>query len=281
MRKWIVIVIATLIGVVLIGYWLLAHVFVVYTPRGGLYHIETPGGPVPIDIIIYDRDWVVVQVGYDERVSLRFTEQTMAPVQAVPKEELVFDPPRPEQRFEYKLRRFRPKSNSFVLSFQNNNAKLVIGPSSGESGERVGEFIVRDRTSKKESVFPVTRSGSHYKNWFELNGEVSTEKPSSDFQGKWLLTELDQRTSGLLEINLYDDLAEETELNADAALASFLIEHRTFAGRVVGSRIRLASLDYAYPALIDATIQDDGTLKGDLWVGDSVHESFVGVRVDD
>ncbi|MEZ6164767.1 MAG: hypothetical protein R3B67_10060 [Phycisphaerales bacterium] len=194
------------------------------------------------------------------------------------KEELVFDPPRPEQCFEYTLRRFRPKSNSFVLDFQKSNAKLIIRPSMGESGEQAGEFVVRDATSNKESVFPVIRSGSHYKNWFELNGEVSTEKPSSDFHGRWLLSGLDQEASGLLEISLYGDIAGDTELNADAALASFTIEHRVFAGRVTSNRIRLASLDNGYPALIDATIQDDGTLKGELWVGDRLHESFVGTR---
>ncbi|MHA7814190.1 MAG: hypothetical protein ACX94C_12475 [Phycisphaerales bacterium] len=54
--------------------------------------------------------------------------------------------------------------------------------------------------------------------------------------------------------------------------------HRNFNGIITGNRIRLASFDYAYPALIDATIQDDGTLKGDVWIGDRLHESIVGTR---
>lgn len=144
--------------------------------------------------------------------------------------------------------------------------------------EAEGKLIVRDGETIIGELKAVMPPVSH-QNWFGLPLAADTDEPFGDFGGVWIMETPRSRMTAMVGIMIGYKISDGSPVHdVNAVLLSFDTEHRNFAGRVTGNRIRLASFDNAYPALIDATIQDDGTLKGDLWVGDRLHESFTAYK---
>lgn len=257
MRKWTLGWIGlgvAVLGLLVWGFFSLG----MYVPRVHVVHLETPGGPVPIAITFLTPDAAYIRVGHDGAAGpLRLTNGDAGGFRV---HEIQWSP------FE------------FEIEFPRNQATLRMKTAEAEDGtsslEGVlsysdGERIIEDIPARSMRV--VNQS------WFDHTDTDVLSSTDRNINGIWVFrsslgseiarTRLDAYTPNNFNI-----------AQAEAVVLTFLTEHRNFAGVVTGNRIRLASFDNAYPALIDATIQDDGTLKGDLWVGDRLHESFVGTR---
>ena len=80
-----------------------------------------------------------------------------------------------------------------------------------------------------------------------------------------------------------DDLAVGTFTVDEHQLATgtFLTttgDYRYLAGRVDGNLMRLSYFNGEHAYLFHARMKDDGSIEGDLWVGNWSHESFTAVR---
>ena len=260
MRRWIWGIIGTVVLLGIFGYVLFTKILVVRAPRGGVVHIETPGGPVPIGVTFFDRDWAVLDVGNGDRAT---------------KEPLFSG-----REQDFLIRKFEWSSPSFVIEFPRDQTMLVMEPTAHERGEykAEGKLIVRDG-EKIIGEFNATMPRVLHQNWFDPSPVSDVDELLGDFDGRWVLEFPNKQETAMFDIIIYRKVMDNSPVpDANAVLLSFSTTHRNFAGRSTGNRIRLASFDNAYPALIDATIQDDGTLKGDLWVGDRLHESFTAKR---
>lgn len=231
-------------------------------------------------VIIFDREWVVVQIGYDERRAIRFTpDSDYVRINADDDQPVIFDKERPTPSFDSKLKKLNIETNSFVMEFPGSDTSLIIEPKAIDQGAylQIGKLVVQDLELGR-TEYPVRNVRVRDYNWFGTEEVESDEAPSFDFDGRWVLDSPVDSAVAIIEIAVIMDRYHAAEPNADAVLLSFSTQHRNFAGRITGNRIRLASFDNAYPALIDATIQEDGTLKGDLWVGDRLHETFTATK---
>ncbi|MFK7760053.1 MAG: hypothetical protein AB8C13_08905 [Phycisphaerales bacterium] len=232
----------------------------VRAPRGGVIHIETPGGPVPMGITFFDEDWAVIDVRNGDRA-------TNEPLVA-------------GRDQDFLVRKFEWASPSFEIEFHREQTVLVMDSVEDEGGKykAVGKLIVRD-DRETVSEFEATMPKGMDQNWFDISPTAEEEVRFEAFGARWDLEFLNSNSSGMLDIQVYRKVIDNTPVpDIPAVLLCFETKHRNFAGRISGNRIRLASFDNAYPALIHATIQDDGTLKGDLWVGDRLHETFTATK---
>jgi len=80
-----------------------------------------------------------------------------------------------------------------------------------------------------------------------------------------------------------DDAAvAEFHSRTDGTVAGTILtsagDYGYLAGVLDGPRLRLSTFDGAQATLLDARFQPDGTLKGDLWSGDSRHETWTAAR---
>lgn len=257
MRKWIVWVVGVVLGVVILGVWLISCVLMTRHFTMFTVLIETPGGPVPIGVTFWDNQRGMIQVGNRDTDSYGVFHTAYE---------------------DFRIVKFDRGDSSFEIKFPQSQTTLVIKPLNDGSGRSSaeGNLIVHQPDGGTEMLRASYTPGSML-DWF---GELSRPaKPVAYCGGNWQL-DLDQSiTDGMMFVTEYIGGGRNTR-HADihAELLVYETEHRYFSGNISGNRIRLASFDNAYPALIDATIQDDGTLKGDLWVGDRLHESFVGTR---
>jgi thiol-disulfide isomerase/thioredoxin len=82
-----------------------------------------------------------------------------------------------------------------------------------------------------------------------------------------------------------DDAVGLFTLNPDGSVHGTILttlgDYRYLAGGIVGSRLRLSCFDGAHAFLFDAQLQDDGTLAGRFWSGDSWEESWTAVADPD
>ena len=249
-------VVLGVLGLLVWGFSLLG----IHAPRGGVIYIETPGGPVPISITFFDGDWAVIDVGNGDRAT---------------KEPLVAG-----RDQDFLIRKFEWSSTSFEIEFHREQTVLVMDSIANEwAGFKAeGKLIVHDGekiVSELEATMPTVTN----RNWFDLEPTTDEDDRFEGFDGRWNLEFSRKKNTGMIDIAVYRKVIDNSPVpDITAVLLSFATEHRNFAGRITGNRIRLASFDNAYPALIDATIQADGTLMGDLWVGDRLHESFTARR---
>ena len=250
MRKRIVWIIGVVVGLGWLVHWF-ANDFVL-KPHFTLFTvlIQTPGGPVPIGITFYDGDTAGIQVGNRD--------------------------PEPERMLftaykDFRVIRFDRGSSDFKIEFPQSQTTLVMRSLSDgkRGGDAEGTLIIHGRDGESETLQAKFGLVDEL-DWCGDTAEPT--EPPANFGGIWQLDLTSSVTDGMIYID------DSVWTYAHAELLVFETEHRSFSGIVTGDRIRLASFDNAYPALILATIQDDGTLKGDLWVGDRLHESFVGTR---
>ncbi len=257
MRKrfvWIIGVIVLVFGLLVWGYASLG----IYVPRVQVVHLETAGGPVPIKVVFLDPEAAYIEVGHDgDGGDSRMLSG-------------------PDSDFRILDVQWSPFE--FEIEFPRNQATL-----------RMKTVEAEDGASSLEGVLSYSDGGRYIKeipaeamrvvnqNWFDLAEADVASGTDRNINGNWILRSELGSEIARIRLDAYTP-ANQTVAEAESTVLTFLSEHRSFKGVVTGNRIRLASFDNAYPALIDATIQDDGTLKGDLWVGDRLHESFVGVR---
>ena len=259
MRKWtmgwIGVGIAVL-GLLIWGFFSLG----IRAPRVYVVHLETPGGPVPLKITFFDKDFGIIRVGHG-------SDWDTGPMLGV-------------VNGDFQISEFSWSAPDFKIVFPRTQTALEMHsngnePADGKLTVREGDQIIAEYKASIPSVV--------HQNWFDTaEAKVEDDGFRADFGGTWHLNMSGSSTPAMIFIphipGWRTKMDESISLQTYAELLIFDTKHRNFTGNITGSRIRLGSFDNAYPALIDATIQVDGTLKGDLWVGNRLHKSFVGTR---
>ncbi|MEZ6164768.1 MAG: hypothetical protein R3B67_10065 [Phycisphaerales bacterium] len=255
MRKWKLSIIAAIVlvfGLLVWGYTSLG----IYVPRVHVVHLETAGGPVPIKVVFLDPGSAYIEVGHDGGDSRMLSG--------------------PDG--DFRIRDVQWSPFEFEIEFPRDQATLTMSTVRRDGGESMMQGVLAyfDGGRMIEEI-PAEVMRVVNQNWFDLAEADVASGTDRNINGNWILrSELGSEVARI-RLDAYTP-ANQTVAEAESTVLTFLSEHRSFKGVVTGNRIRLASFDNAYPALIDATIQDDSTLKGDLWVGDRLHESFVGTR---
>ncbi len=120
-------------------------------------------------------------------------------------------------------------------------------------------------------------------NWFDeatevLENESDTDQPKGKMDVRWFVEFEGSVEKALLEIYHWIPVNGPVPSTIDAEFLSYRTPNRFFAGRVDGDLVRLASFDNGLPVLIHAELQLDGTLEGDLWIGDWEHQTWTAKR---
>lgn len=92
-----------------------------------------------------------------------------------------------------------------------------------------------------------------------------------DFDGKW---EVFFEGDSLLSVGIF-------EQQGDQVTGSFLTttgDYRFLEGNVEGNTMMLSAFDGEHAFLFEARLQEDGSLQGDFWSGQSFHTTFSGER---
>lgn len=257
MRKWklgLIAVVIAVLGLLVWGFLSLG----IYVPRVHVVHLETPGGPVPIAITFLSPSAAYIRIGHENAAGpLRLSGGNQG---------------------DFVINEVQWSPFGFVIEFPRNQATLTMSTVESDDGETSLEGVLAYSDSEiVVEEIPASAMRVERQNWFDA---ADTDVPSStdrNINGAWVFKSTLGSEVARIRLDAYKP-SNHTVAQAEAEVLTFLSNHRYFLGVVTGNRIRLASFDNAYPALIDATIQDDGTLKGDLWVGDRLHESFVGTR---
>ncbi len=103
--------------------------------------------------------------------------------------------------------------------------------------------------------------------------ETSTQPPA-DFGGRWLVKFADDTLQAVGEFTQ----------NGSRLTGSFLTslgDYRYLAGNAEGNRLMLSAFDGEHAFLFHATLQEDGTLRGDFWSGRSYHTTWTAERDED
>ena len=101
------------------------------------------------------------------------------------------------------------------------------------------------------------------------------DKKVSDFDGKWEVTfiyEEENDTSQAVGI------FKQNGNNVTGTFLTPLGDYRYLAGVVEGEQMKLSTFDGNHAFLFEATMQEDGSLKGDFYSGKTWHESWTAVR---
>ncbi|MCA9275233.1 MAG: hypothetical protein KDA29_04330 [Phycisphaerales bacterium] len=228
----------------------------IYVPRVHVVHLETAGGPVPIKVVFLDPRSAYIEVGHDGDDSRMLSG--------------------PDGDFRIHDVQWSPFE--FEIEFPRDQATLTMTTIEAEDGTSSVEGVLAYSDDERViEEIPARSMRVVNQNWFDL---ADTDVPTStdrNINGNWVFKSSLGSEVARIRLDAYTPKNFEMA-QAEAEVLTFLSEHRHFVGVITSNRILLASFDNAYPALIDATIQDDGTLNGDLWVGDRLHESFVGTR---
>ncbi len=106
--------------------------------------------------------------------------------------------------------------------------------------------------------------------------ETKVSAGVSEISGRWRVrfSESDDDAVGEFQVSAKTGLVTGTFLTTTG-------DYRYLAGRVDGNLLRLSTFDGAHAFLFKATLQPDGSLKGDFWSGNWWHETWTAVRDDD
>ena len=102
----------------------------------------------------------------------------------------------------------------------------------------------------------------------------NSDQPSADFSGRWSVQFADDTLQAVGEFT-----QDGTRLTG-----SFLTstgDYRYLAGNAEGDRMMLSAFDGEHAFLFHATLQDDGSLRGDFWSGNHYHTTWTAERNED
>lgn len=103
---------------------------------------------------------------------------------------------------------------------------------------------------------------------------TGSEKPSTDFSGRW---EVDF-SPGSPDSSKAVGVFMQKEGRVTGTFLTTTGDYRYLEGIAEGNKMRLSCFDGSHAFLFSATLQPDGTLKGDFWSGLHWHESWQGKR---
>lgn len=163
------------------------------------------------------------------------------------------------------------------IAFEHYDSTLKLDPSDTDPELYEGAWT-KSRSEGKRVVVPAkaTRSEVRF-------APVIDSGPPQDFSGRWRVKFSSSEDDAVAE---FEVKTEPGVTGDEMGLASgtFLTttgDYRYLAGRVDGNLLRLSTFDGAHAFLFKATLQPDGSLKGDFWSGSWWHETWTAVRDDD
>ena len=259
MKKSRIVTFVCLIGLAGFVIWILPS-FGVKKPFARVIHIQTSGGPVPIKVVIYDSKGGRIEVGYS---GLPNNDASLIS----------------GNRGDFLVTDFAYSPFRIELEFPRSNAMLKVEEVTDDGGEKrlVGYWRQKEKDGVAKEL-QVTRHLKYIANWFDEAAEDGSDEPEGKVDGQWLVEFEGSDEKALLKIIQWVSMKGETKTEIDAEFLSYHTTNRFYAGRVDGDLVRLASFENGVPVLIHSTIQHDGTLKGDLWIGNWEHHSWTATR---
>jgi len=103
---------------------------------------------------------------------------------------------------------------------------------------------------------------------------IAPSKTASQFKKRWKVTFSPNTDDSYPAIGLFNILEDGT------VTGTFLTEtgdYRYLEGGLNGKELNLSCFDGAHAFLFKATLQDDGSLKGDFWSGNHWHEAWIAI----
>ncbi len=186
------------------------------------------------------------------------------------------------RRGDFLVTDFKRSPMRIELEFPRSNAILKIEEVADDEGKKRLEGYwmqtEKDAAAKELRVtqlYSMTRT-----NWFDEATEDGSDEPEGEgtVDGRWSVGFEGSGEKALLDIYQWVSMKGETRTTIDAEFLSYRTTNRFYAGRVDGSLVRLVSFDNGLPVLIHAELQSDGTLKGDLWIGNWEHQAWTATR---
>lgn len=148
----------------------------------------------------------------------------------------------------------------------------------GIEASSLGQFLGRGEWRKKrgESYAVVKLSAETVLRADDRFDPIPGAGEASDLSGRWRVkfSSSDDDAVGVFQVDPKTSLATGTFLTTTG-------DYRYLAGRVDGGLLRLSTFDGAHAFLFKATVQPDGSLKGDFWSGAWWHETWTAERDDD
>ncbi len=102
----------------------------------------------------------------------------------------------------------------------------------------------------------------------------TSQEEAGNFDGKWAVYFADGPPDSLVSIGIFNQKNEELS-------GTFLTttgDYRYLDGNATGNQMWLSAFDGEHAYLFSATLQEDGTLQGDFWSGQSYHTTWVAHR---
>lgn len=210
-----------------------------------LVRIETPGGPIPVRVVLLRRDdgWLVNTIQSESG---------------------------------------RPDSNEAIAAqvdeYDRDRGVLKIGFPSYDSalyleGDIGGRMTGRwEKVRGGQGMASLSVSADWIDNKESDVGMVGLNPAA--FAGRWAVdfSSTDDTAVGVFEIDR-DQTATGTFLTPTG-------DYGQLAGRVDGDLLRLSKFDGAHAFLFHARMRVDGTIEGDFWSGDWHHDTWTAVRDD-
>jgi thiol-disulfide isomerase/thioredoxin len=140
------------------------------------------------------------------------------------------------------------------------------------AGDELRGTLTMVKAGAKEQKIPFTaQRGAAWR--FTPPGAASAP-PAGDVGGRWAVTFVDQDGKS------YPAVGEFRQREAEVT-GTFLTptgDHRFLAGELRGRTLRLSKFDGGHPFLYEATLAEDGTLRGQYWSGLAWTETFTARR---
>ena len=239
-----VVVVLAILGVGLL--WPLEHECL-RCSHGFAIELETPGGPLPIQLS-YHRSHTVkdgwvgsIRNGYAESIDV---------IIELPKnnhDEVIVKIPHYDSH----------------LQFKRNEGGKMEGVWSKARGEGRTEVLIR--SADRSFV------GSKFES-------VAGDSQPADFEGLWSVK---FESSDELAIGDFWTMDLDEYTIANGTFLTTTGDYRYLSGRVDGNLMRLSTFDGAHAFLFHARMQADGSIEGDFYSGNWHHETWTAVRDDD
>lgn len=104
---------------------------------------------------------------------------------------------------------------------------------------------------------------------------IDEEKSPSDFSGKWEVTFIESEEQ---DTTLAIGIFEQNENEVKGTFLTPFGDYRYLTGAADNNTLKLSTFDGNHAYLFEATMQKDGTLKGDFYSGKEWHETWTGFK---
>lgn len=159
--------------------------------------------------------------------------------------------------------------HELVLDIDYYNSRLIAQPDA-EGSRLTGEWV-RQRSEDRVTRMPFHATSGKARR-FKADPAAAGQRTASSVDGRW---------SAKFAKSDFPCVAVFTGQPDGTVAGTFLTpggDYGFLAGNMDGDRLRLSGFDGAHALLYDARLQEDGTLKGNFWSGDTWHETWTAQR---